>query len=491
MKFPFYIYNTATRSKDLFEHDGTSPVGMYCCGPTVYNYAHIGNLRTYIFEDVLKRALLSQGYEVKHLINITDVGHLVSDEDTGEDKMEKGAAREGKTVWDIAAFYTKCFMDNIKDLNVLAPAMFPKATDHIPQMIALVQTLEHKGFTYRTGDGIYFDTTKFPSYVDFARLDPGSIRAGERVEMGEKRSPTDFALWKISPRDTRRQMEWESPWGRGFPGWHLECSAMALAYLQQPVDIHCGGSDHVRIHHTNEIAQAEAATGKKFCRFWLHGEFLVVDKGKMAKSGDNFVTLDVLKKKDFPPLAYRLFCFSAHYRSPLAFSWEGVSGAAQGLVNLRKCFIADEGAGDRNALARKIEAALAPFYTAVYDDLNMPRAIAALWELGRSDALTQVERREAARRADEILGLDLLAVPATAPQHAETVSGTSGSGITISSSKDIPDAEKTEIVEKVLLRQKARKEKNFTLSDALRNEFAARGILVKDKPDGSTDVVVG
>jgi cysteinyl-tRNA synthetase len=281
-------------------------------------------------------------------------------------------------------------------------------------------------------------------------------------------------------------MEWESPWGRGFPGWHIECSAMALAYLAQPVDIHCGGTDHVRIHHTNEIAQAEAATGRKFCRFWLHGEFLVVDKGKMAKSGDNFVTLDVLKNKGLPPLAYRLFCFSAHYRSPLAFTWEGVTGAAQGLVNLRKSFVA--GKGDEEPDEQKIDAALKPFYTAVYDDLNMPRAIASIWEIGRSDALTQQERREAARRADEILGLDLLAAPAS--RHTETISGTSGTGIAISSSKELSDAEKAEIVEKVVLRQKARKEKNFALSDQLRNEFSARGIVIKDKPDGSTEVVV-
>jgi cysteinyl-tRNA synthetase len=485
MKFPFYIYNTATRSKEFFEPQGDS-VGMYCCGPTVYNFAHIGNLRTYIFEDVLKRALLSQGLTVKHLINITDVGHLVSDEDSGEDKMEKGAAREGKTVWDIAAFYTQCFMDNIKDLNVLQPTLFPKATDHIPQMIAMVETLERKGFSYRTSDGIYFDTAKYPAYAEFARLDPESIRAGERVDMGEKRSPTDFALWKFSPKNARRQMEWDSPWGKGFPGWHIECSAMSLAYLQQPLDIHCGGSDHVRIHHTNEIAQAEAATGKKFCRFWLHGEFLVVDKGKMAKSGENFVTLDAVKRKGIPPLAYRLFCFSAHYRSPLTFSWEGLEGAAKSLVNLRAQFVEND--GNSTVDDGKIQAALEPFYSAVYDDLNMPRAVAALWDIGRNTGLNGAGRREAARRADEILGLDLLAAPAA--RKAETVTGIPGSGITISSPREMTGTEKAEIIEKIVLRQKARMEKNWALSDQLRNEFAVRGIVVKDKPDGSTDVVV-
>lgn len=479
----FHIYNTATRSKELFtpQHD---PVGMYCCGPTVYNYAHIGNLRTYIFEDVLKRALVSLGYRVKHIINITDVGHLVSDADTGEDKMEKGAEREGKSVWDIAAYYTGRFMENIADLNIQRADQFPRATDHIGQMIAMIRELEGKRFTYRTGDGIYFDTTKFPRYADFARLDPESIRAGERVDMGDKRSPMDFALWKFSPSGVKRRMEWESPWGVGFPGWHIECSAMALEYLEQPLDIHCGGADHIRIHHTNEIAQAEAATGGQFARYWMHGEFLVVDKGKMAKSGENFVTVDSLKANGIPPLAYRLFCFSAHYRSPLMFSMEGVRSAAQGLANLRKSFAGPGAAGPADE--RKVAGALDPFYTAVYDDLNMPRALASVWDFVRDGSLSLAERRAAAERADKILGLDLLASPVEEP--SDSFEGENKTSIKIISPHRLPDAEKQEIVAKARARQRARAEKNWASADALKKELGALGAAVKDLPDGSTEI---
>ena len=482
----FHLYNTATRSKELFSPQN-NPVSMYCCGPTVYNFAHIGNLRTYIFEDVLKRALISLGYKVKHLINITDVGHLVSDADTGEDKMEKGAAREGRSVWDIAAFYTQKFMENIADLNIQKPDMFPKATDHIPQMIAMVRELERKGFTYRTTDGIYFDTTKFPSYVDFARLDPESIRAGERVEMGDKRSPMDFALWKFSPKDAKRQMEWESPWGIGFPGWHIECSAMSLAYLTQPVDIHCGGSDHVRVHHTNEIAQAEAATGKQFVKYWLHGEFLIVDKGKMAKSGENFVTVDSLKTAGVEPLAYRLFCYSAHYRSPLTYSTEGVKAAAVSLANLRKALSAG-GEAVAGPDAASIDAALKDFYAAVYDDLNMPRAIAALWDVARDEKVTPGVRRAAAVRAEEILGLDLLK-PVEAAE-ADSFTGENGKAIRIVSVKGLSADQKQQLADKVRMRQKARTAKDWAMADSLRKELAALGATVKDLPDGSAEVTV-
>ena len=468
---------------------------MYCCGPTVYNYAHIGNLRTYIFEDVLKRALLSLGYKVKHVINITDVGHLVSDADTGEDKMEKGAKREGKSVGDIAAFYTQKFMENIRDLNIREPDLFPRATDHIPQMIAMVQGLERKGFTYRTGDGIYFDTTKFPAYGDFARLDPASIRAGERVDMGDKRSATDFALWKFSPAGVRRQMEWESPWGIGFPGWHIECSAMALAYLPQPVEIHCGGTDHVRVHHTNEIAQAEGATGKPFVQYWLHGEFLVIDKGKMAKSGGNFVTLESLAAKKNPPLAYRLFCFSAHYRSPLAFSWEGLKGAAAGLANLRRSLTAGaaapEAAGKESAertLECVLERVLEKFYAAVYDDLNMPQAMAALWDMVRDEKTALGDRRAAAACADEILGLDLLK-PAE-KEAVESFPGERGTTIRLIAGHMLVDAEKQAIVEKVRQRQRARLEKNWAMADTLRKELIQLGAAAKDLPDGTVEVTL-
>jgi cysteinyl-tRNA synthetase len=461
---------------------------MYCCGPTVYNYAHIGNLRTYIFEDVLRRTLLACGYKVKHLINITDVGHLVSDADTGEDKMEKGAKREGKTVWDIAAHYTQKFMDNLRDLNIQKPELFPRATGHIPQMIAMVGELERKGFTYRTNDGIYFDTIKFPAYAAFARLDPASIRAGERVDMGDKRSPTDFALWKFSPPGSKRAMEWASPWGTGFPGWHIECSAMALAYLKQPVDIHCGGTDHVRIHHTNEIAQAEAATGRPFVRYWLHGEFLVIDKGKMAKSGENFVTLDSLAAKNIPPLAYRLFCFSAHYRSPLTFSWDGLAGAAQSLENIRKAFGSHTPSVQEPVEPGSVDIMLENFYAAVCDDLNMPKAMAALWEIAHNEKIGRAARCAAAARADEILGLDLLKQETGRP--IENFAGEKGIAIKLMSSRPLIDTEKQAIVDKVRQRQAARAAKDWAMADVLRKELAALGATVKDCPDGTAEVMV-
>lgn len=483
MKRNLYLFNTASGKKELFE-SRNDPVAVYCCGPTVYNYAHIGNLRTYIFEDVLKRVLLASGYSVKHIVNITDVGHLVSDADTGEDKMEKGAAREGKSVWDIAAFYTEKFMKNISDLNVLQPDNWPKATDHISQMIDMVRALEQKGFTYRTQDGIYFDTTRFPRYCEFAKLDPSSLRAGERVDMGEKRAVTDFALWKFSPKDKKRQMEWDSPWGVGFPGWHIECSAMALAYLPQPLDIHCGGVDHIRVHHTNEIAQAEAATGKVFAKYWLHGEFLVLDKGKMAKSGGSFVTLSSLKEQGISPLAYRMFCYTAHYRSPLSFSWDGVRAAEQSLSNLRKTVAVLKRGGDVDG--EKVDRALEPFMEAACDDLNMPRAVAALWEGLRGGELSDGEKVQFVERADQVLGLDLL----KEEKKLEVVEDIEGFRIKLSFGDQFSEKLKSSLVQKALLRRKSRAERNYEMADRIRDQFISAGVVVKDLPDGTTECVV-
>ncbi|MBN1761197.1 MAG: cysteine--tRNA ligase [Chitinispirillaceae bacterium] len=485
MKKALYLFNTASRIKEPFEplHD---PVGIYCCGPTVYNYAHIGNLRTYIFEDVLKRALLLFDYRVNHIVNITDVGHLTSDEDTGEDKMEKGARREGKSVWDIAAHFTETFMEDIASLNILNADRWPKATDHIEQMISLVRTLEEKGFTYRTVDGIYFDTEKFPAYVEFAGLDPENLRAGERVEMGEKRNPTDFALWKFSPTDQRRQMEWESPWGTGFPGWHIECSAMSLAYLPQPIDIHCGGADHIRVHHTNEIAQTEAATGKPFVRYWLHGEFLMLDKGKMAKSGESFVTMATVRRRGIAPLAYRMFCFSAHYRSPLSFSWEGLQAAEQSLKSLRKTVRAL--GPDETWSNEQVTETLEAFYAAVGDDLNMPRAVAALWDCIHDTSLTGGLRRACVAEADRVLGLDLLMEDAE--ERVTVAYGADGEEVRIEGAADITDEISSAVVDIVSRRRTARKEKNFPVADAIRDRLGGLGITVKDLPDGAAVVTL-
>ncbi|MDR0331038.1 MAG: cysteine--tRNA ligase [Chitinispirillales bacterium] len=509
MKRDISLYDTAAAKKSKFAPQN-DPVAIYCCGPTVYNYAHIGNLRTYIFEDVLKRALVACGYAVRHVVNITDVGHLVSDGDTGEDKMEKGAAREGKSVWEIAAYYTEKFMADAASLNILPPNLWPKATEHIPQMIALVKTLEENGFTYRTSDGIYFDTARFPAYCDFARIDPQSLRAGERVDMGEKRGVTDFALWKFSPKGPKRQMEWESPWGVGFPGWHIECSAMSLAHLPQPLDIHCGGMDHIRVHHTNEIAQTEAATGKKFANVWLHGEFLVLDKGKMAKSGGNFVTLDTLKERGVSPLGYRMFCYTAHYRSPLTFSFEGAAAAEQGLANLRKIIssldkdggvgeagningVGNVNAGDVNANninTNAVNKALEPFMAAVCDDLNMPRAMAALWDGLRDGAMSGAEKRAFAEEADNVLGLDLLKAPGE--DHRIVVAEeVDGYKVSIIIDGRLPSPLKSAVMEKAALRKKSRADRDFQTADQIRNQFAEAGVALKDLPDGSTECTIG
>ena len=480
------LYNTAGRSKVEF-NPVNDPVAMYCCGPTVYNYAHIGNLRTYVFEDVLKRTLRFFGYTVKHVVNITDVGHLTSDEDTGEDKMEKGAKREGKSVWDIAARFARTFMDDAAALNIIPADVWPKATDHITEMISMVETLEKKGFTYKTSDGIYFDTSKFPQYVDFAGLDPENLRAGERVDMGDKRNVTDFALWKFSPKDEQRQMEWESPWGTGFPGWHIECSAMSLSYLPQPIDIHCGGSDHVRVHHTNEIAQSEAATGKEFVRYWLHGEFLVMDKGKMAKSGGNFVTIATVREKGFSPLAYRYFCFTAHYRSPLSFSWEGMEAAAQSLARLRKEVSALDAKNADGLAEKSVDTVLQPFYDALADDMNMPRALAALWDIIRNDTLDPATRYACVKKADLVFGLDLDLAEET--REVRFVSA-DGSAVVFEGYDTLPDELTGHILKLLAERKRARLAKVWTVADAIRNKLSEFEVIVKDQKDGTVQVLV-
>lgn len=479
MESQLYLYNTASREKERFVPRG-SDVTMYCCGPTVYNYAHIGNLRTYIFEDTLRRTLECLGYTVQHVVNITDVGHLVSDADSGEDKMEKGARREGKSVWDLAAHYTEAFMRNIKDLNIVQPTRWPKATDHIPEMIEMVKALENNGLTYSTHDGIYFDTSKFPAYKVFARIDPDALAAGARVDMGDKRNPMDFALWKFSPADAKRQMEWESPWGTGFPGWHIECSAMALKYLGQPIDIHCGGTDHVRVHHTNEIAQVEGATGKPFARFWLHGEFLILDKGKMAKSTGNFVTLDKVIEKGIDPLAYRMFCFSSHYRNPLTFSWENLRSAATSLKHLRQ-LVPGEG---KDFVLDDEDPAKARFDEAVCDDLNIPKAMGVLWEALRGESSDE-HKRALALHADRILGLELGTASGAMWSEERTTAG----GMTIRfTGVSVLDSERMNVLAEIIeQRAQARKNKDFAVADTLRDRLSAEGVCVKDLPEGITE----
>jgi cysteinyl-tRNA synthetase len=473
----FLLYNTAIRDKAPFS-PASDTVGMYCCGPTVYNYAHIGNMRTYIFEDVLKRTLLLSGYKVKHVVNITDVGHLTSDGDHGDDKMEAGAAREGKSVWDIAQHYTDAFMQNVTDLNILDADIWPKATDHIQEMIDMVQDLIDKGFTYTTSDGIYFDSDKFPRYGDFAKIDMENLQAGSRVEMGEKRKTTDFALWKFSPKDEQRAMEWESPWGKGFPGWHIECSAMSIKYLGQPLEIHCGGIDHVPIHHTNEIAQVEAATGNKYCHSWVHGEFLVMENGKMSKSKGSFITVDTLKDDGLDPLAFRLFCFSSHYRKQLTFSLENVEAANHSLTKLRN-LVQKECAEAASADSDAIEKVLEQFYAAILNDMNVPLALGWLWTMLKDKSISSEVKRGAVEVAETIFALELFRV--------ESGNEITIDGVRFLGAEEKDESELNEISSLINERVTARADKNWGRADEIRDSLNEKGVTVTDGADGVTE----
>ena len=404
------LFNTLTRNPEEFKSIKAGYAGVYTCGPTVYDYAHIGNLRAYIFADVLKRTLLHNGYAVKHIMNITDVGHLTGDRDMGEDKMQVATKRERRTAWDIASFYTDAFLNDIRELNILTPDKLPKATDHVKDMIKLIQELEKKGFTYITRDGIYFDTSKLKDYGKFGRLDLESLREGARAEINhEKKNPTDFALWKFSPSPSpspqgrgikQRDMEWDSPWGIGFPGWHIECSAMSVKYLGQPFDIHTGGIDHIPVHHTNEIAQSETAYGKPLAKFWLHSEFLMLDAGRIGKSEGNAITLEELKSKGHSPLAYRYFVLQGHYRSKLNFTSEAMDGA-QNTLNSLYSKLSQYNEGSVGCAEYQKE-----FFEAMNDDLDTPKALAMMWEMLDSDQPGEA-KFASLMEFDKILGLSL------------------------------------------------------------------------------------
>ncbi len=460
------LYNTETRRKEVFTPLHPQEATMYCCGPTVYNYAHIGNMRTYIFEDLLARTL-RLSMPLKHVMNVTDVGHLVSDADEGEDKMEVATAREGKSAWDIAKFYERKFFEDFDSLHCTRPTVVCRATAHIADMISLVKTLEDKGFTYRTEDGIYYDTSKFPRYdalVGRSRLE--GLKGGARVEMSaEKRHPTDFALWKFSPKDKKRQMEWDSPWGIGFPGWHVECSAMAMKYLGPTLDIHCGGIDHVSVHHTNEIAQSEAATGQKYVRYWVHGEFLVLRAGKMSKSGGTFVTLQTLRDKGYDPLDYRYLCLTAHYRTQLEFTYESLDSARRSLQTLRREAYKTQQAAERQhgkLTTPRLEEMKNKFRAAMEDDLNAPKALALVWDVLRGAELNPVEKVSFLQFADGVLALDFFREMQTPPEE------------------ELPP----HIQDLLARRAGARKAKDYKTSDELRAALAQAGYMVKDTPQG-------
>lgn len=466
-----FLYNTLSREKEEFKPIEGKKVGLYTCGPTVYDFAHIGNLRTYIFEDILKRILIYNGYDVRHVMNITDVGHLTGDADMGEDKMEKGSKREGKNAWEIAGFYTKAFQDDIKKLNILDPDEWPRATEYIQEQIELIEVLEKKGYTYKTSDGIYFDTSKVKDYNKLSHLDLETLQEGARVEKNdEKKNPTDFALWKFSPVGEKRQMEWESPWGVGFPGWHIECSAMSAELLGDNLDIHCGGIDHINIHHTNEIAQSEAATGKKFFNFWMHGAFLNIAGGKkMAKSADNFLTLEnALEKKNISPLTYRFAVLGTHYRKPMEYSEEIIKNAENGYQHLINQVreLGDKEGGVSQEFKNK-------FLEAINDDLNTPKALAVAQEVLKSD-LSREDKLATILDFDRVFGLGLgfkNSIPTGKMEDIYIYASVS--------------EEELEILQDLARRRRnARAAKDWEESDRLRTEIEGRGYIVEDSKDG-------
>jgi len=459
---PIYLYNTLTREKDLFKPIKDSKVGMYACGPTVYLYPHIGNMRTYIFEDILKRVLSYNGYDIKHVMNITDVGHLTNDRDMGEDKVEKEAEKEGKTAWEIASFYTEAFKKDLNYLNIIYPNVFCKATDNIPEQIALIQTLEKKGYTYKIDDGIYFDTSKVSDYTKLSGQHLEDLKEGARVEINEgKKNHTDFALWKFSPKDTKRQMEWPSPWGVGFPGWHIECSAMSLKYLGKHFDIHCGGIDHVNIHHTNEIAQTESATGEKpWVNYWIHGAFLNIKDGeKMAKSGGNYLTLqNTFVDKNINPLVYRFATLTTHYRKSMEWNDEIMIAAENGFKNL---YLKISNLGDK--IGKVNDEWRDKFITAINDDLNMPQAMAILNEMLKSDISNQ-DKFATILDFDKIFGLKIPKYRLKTETGEFHLTGN--------------------VIELKIQREQARKDKDWSKSDELRDKMKDLGYEVKDTPEG-------
>ncbi|MDO8689158.1 MAG: cysteine--tRNA ligase [Dehalococcoidia bacterium] len=459
---PLRFTNTLSHTKEEFRllDPAGKLVRMYTCGPTVYRFAHVGNLRSYLAADVARRVLEYNGYEVYHVKNITDVGHMRDDVlDQGEDKMVLAALQEGKSPWDIADFYTQAFRLDEKRLNILPARVFPKATDHIAEMISMTQTLLKKGFAYEVAGNVYYDVSRFGDYGKLSGNRIDKMQAGHRVKVEEeKEAPEDFALWKKA--EPGRLMKWDSPWGEGFPGWHIECSAMSMKYLGDQLDIHTGGVDNIFPHHEDEIAQSEAATGKRFVRYWLHGEHLMVEEQKMAKSAGNFYVLDDLINAGFSPLAFRYLCLTAHYRSKLNFSWDSLTGA-QTALNRVLDYVADwDEPGECDEVWRL------KFLEAVNDDLDTARALAVTWDLVRSDLPSSV-KSALVIEFDRVLGLGLDRVPRR--------------------QRELPE----DILRLVKEREVARLAKDWAKSDAMRERLREVGVEIKDTPDGPRWRIMG
>ncbi len=457
-----HLYNTLTRTKEIFKPIKKKQVGIYSCGPTVYWYQHIGNLRAYLFSDILKRVLVYNQFKVNQIINVTDVGHLTSDSDDGDDKMEIAVLKEGRTATDIANFYFKIFKSDFKKLNILEPTQWVWATKHIDEQIELIKKLEKKEFTYKTEDGIYFDSSKFKDYSKLAMLRIEGLKEGKRIATGDKKNKTDFALWKFSSESGKRQQEWPSPWGVGFPGWHIECSAMSMKYLGEHFDIHTGGEDHIPIHHTNEIAQSEAATGKKFVNYWLHGAFLVDSEGKkVSKSTGGLYTVSELEEKGYSALHYRYLCLQTSYRKQLQFSLESLDASKNAYEKIKRKVIrlrTEKNSGNTDVEHHKNE-----FLEAINDDLNMPQALEVFWNVIEETDMNTRTRLALLEDFDRVLGLGV---------------------------KEMKE-EKVVIPKDVLnlleARQEARKKKMFAEADILRQRIKERGFIIEDlAEDGPT-----
>jgi len=459
------FYDTRSREQRPFEPLTPGKVGIYSCGPTVYAEQHVGNVRSRLFSDLLKRFLISEGFDVTHVINITDVGHLVSDADDGEDKMEAAAKRAGQTAGEIAAHYTELWRQDAAAVNCLPPEHNPKATDHIEEQIELAKTLEAGGYLYSISDGLYFDTSRFPRYAELAGLDLEGQSEGMRIGItAGKRNPSDFAVWKFAEEGVQRLQEWDSPWGVGFPGWHLECSAMSSRYLGERFDIHTGGIDLATVHHTNEVAQSECGFGvHPWVSYWMHNEFLSMGGDeKMSKSKGNVKTLTDLIDRGIDPLAFRYFFLQAHYRQQQAFSDEAIASAAKGFKRLQKIAaeleaVEGDGSADEQGPYR------ARFREALADDLNAPRAMAVVWDVARSDSLADVDRRDLMRAFDPVLGLQLGCASTAVSDEWESDPRIDGL---------------------LAERNNAREAKDWATADRVRDELAAEGIEIVDSPEG-------
>lgn len=464
------LYNTASRKIEEFSPISNNIVGIYTCGPTVYGRAHLGNMRAYIFSDILRRTLQLAGYNINHVMNITDVGHLTDDADDGDDKLVIGAQREHVTAWELASRYEKLFFNDCEKLRILRPTIVCRATDHIEQQIDMIRQLEEKGYTYITSDGVYFNTSMFPRYGELAQLNIEGLRAGERIEIGEKLHKTDFALWKFSPPGVVRDMEWESPWGKGFPGWHIECSAMSSFYLGKAFDIHTGGTDHIPIHHTNEIAQSESAFGAHpSVRYWLHCQFLIFQSGeKVSKSSGHNLSIDGLVSQNIDPLAYRYLCLTAHYRNFLNYTNVAAHSAAKALNRLRRLCknLGYRPGKDLLKMEERDKERTFKFFSDIFrvlfSDLNTPQALAGFWDVLKDEAIGRDEKLHLITMLDSVFGLDL---------HCWN---------------DIEDSDIPEdVANLVLARTHARAERNWKLSDELREQIEKFGFVVHDLKDGT------